>query len=205
MNELKNYTGYEYKRITMDTSMESLWRDSMANFGWEVEKREAKIVKHLPLALWIMVAPLSLFPWRPFKKQLSNHASDTEVELTFKRNRKIAHKKELNQLEARFEHCARSIESMETTKEMTAIVLASAVGLLGTGCMAVSTFSYLAGMMPAFVIAAVLGFLGWIIPFFLYRHMKSAKEQDIMPKIEEQHESIYGICKSGSELLHAGN
>ena len=33
MNELKSYTGYEYKKVTMDTSLESLWRDSMANFG----------------------------------------------------------------------------------------------------------------------------------------------------------------------------
>lgn len=205
MNELKSYTGYEYKRVTMDTSLESLWRDSMANFGWEAEKSEAKIVKRLPFALWIMAAPLSLLPWRPFQKQLSDHASGKEVEVTFKRDRKTAHKQELNQLEARFEHCARSIESMEATKGMTASVAASAVGLLGTACMAVSTFAYLAGMTPAFVIAAVPGFLGWIIPFFLYRHMKAAKERIIAPKIEEQHESIYGICKSGSELLHAGS
>ena len=70
MNELKSYTGYEYKKVTMDTSLESLWRDSMANFGWEMEKSEAKIVKRLPFALWVMAAPLSLLPWRPFHKQL---------------------------------------------------------------------------------------------------------------------------------------
>ena len=205
MNELKSYTGYEYKKVTMDTSLESLWRDSMANFGWEMEKSEAKIVKRLPFALWVMAPPLSLLPWRPFHKQLRDHASDKEVEVTFKRDCKMARNQELNQLEARFEHCARSIESMETTKGMTAAVLASAIGLLGTACMAVSPFAYLAGMTPAFMIAAIPGFLGWIIPFFLYRHMKSAKERVIAPKIEEQHEAIYGICKSGSELLHAGS
>lgn len=36
MNELRNYTRYEYKRITMTTDIESLWKDSMASFGWEV-------------------------------------------------------------------------------------------------------------------------------------------------------------------------
>ena len=44
---------------------------------------------------------------------------------------------------------------------------------------------------------------GWIFPFFLYQKMKASRERAIAPKIEEQHETIYGICKSGSELLHA--
>lgn len=203
MNELKNYTGYEYKRVITDASMESLWKDSMVSFGWEAEKSEAKIVKRLPLALWIMAAPLSLLPWRPFQKRLSDHASEKEVELTFKRARKMTQKRELNQLESRFEHCVRAIESMEATKGMTATITASAVGLLGTVCMAVSTFAYLAGMTPAFVIAAIPGFLGWLIPFFLYKGMKASKERAIIPKIEEQYENIYGICKEGSNLLHA--
>ena len=205
MNEVKSYIGYEYKRITMNARLESLWRDSMENFGWKAEKSGAKIVKRLPAVLWIMAAPLSLLPWRPFHKQLSDHASNEEVEITFKRDRKTSHKQELDQLETRFEHCARSIESMEATKGMTASVAASAVGLFGTACMAVSTFAYLAGMTPAFVIAAIPGLLGWIIPFFLYRHMRDAKERAIAPKIEEQYESIYEICKSGIKLLHAGS
>lgn len=205
MSEQNQYIGYEYKQITVSTRMESLWKDSMESFGWQAEKSEPKVVKRLPLALWIMAAPLSLLPWRPFQKQLSDHVSDNEVEVTFKRDRKIFHRQELNQLEARFEHCARSIESMNETKGMTASVAASTVGLLGTACMAVSTFAYLAGMTPAFVIAAIPGFLGWIIPFFLYQHMKAAKERAIEPKIEEQKENIYEICKSGSDLLHADN
>lgn len=79
MNETKNYTGYEYKRVTMDSGMESLWKDSMENFGWKAEKSEAKIEKRLPAALWVMAAPLSLLLWRPFQKQLSDHASEKEV------------------------------------------------------------------------------------------------------------------------------
>ena len=203
MNETKTYTGYEYKRVTMDSGMESLWKDSMENFGWKAEKSEAKIEKRLPAALWVMAAPLSLLPWRPFQKQLSDHASEKEVEVTFKRDRRIDRKQELDQLESRFEHSARSIESMTATKGMTAAIAASAVGLLGTAFLGISTFAYLAGMTPVFLIAAVPGFLGWIFPFFLYQKMKASRERAIAPKIEEQHETIYGICKSGSELLHA--
>lgn len=92
---------------------------------------------------------------------------------------------------------------MTATKGMTAAIAASAVSLLGTAFLGISTFAYLAGMTPVFLIAAVPGFLGWIFPFFLYQKMKASRERAIAPKIEEQHETIYGICKSGSELLHA--
>ena len=85
MNEREDDTGYEYKQITTDRAMESLWKDSMANFGWTAEKSEARIVKRMPLALWIMAAPLSLLPWEPFQKQLSDHESERDVEITFQR------------------------------------------------------------------------------------------------------------------------
>lgn len=201
MSENKDYTGYEYKQITADAHMESLWKDSMTSFGWTAEKSEAKIVKRLPFALWILAAPLSLLPWRPFQKQLSDHESSKKVEITFKRDRKIARKQELNQMEAQFEHCARSIESLNASKGTAATIAASTVGLVGTVFMALSTFAYLAGMSPAFIIAAVPGFLGWIVPYFLYRSMRASKERAIAPKIEEQHDNIYSICQAGNDIL----
>lgn len=201
MSEQKDYTGYEYKQITADAHMESLWKDSMASFGWSAEKSQAKVVKRLPFALWILAAPLSLLPWRPFRKQLNDHDSDKEVEITFKRDRKIARKQELDQLESRFEHCARAIKGLNDSKGTAASIAASAVGLVGTAFMALSTFAYLAGMSPAFIIAAVPGFLGWIIPYFLYRSMRASRERAIAPKIQEQEENIYTLCQSGSEIL----
>lgn len=116
MNEQTTYTGYEYKRVTAETGMESIWKDSLANFGWTGEKSEAKVVKRLPVALWILAAPLSLLPGGPFRKQLGDHASSKQVEITFKRARTLPRKQELDQLEAKFEHCARSIESLNASK-----------------------------------------------------------------------------------------
>lgn len=48
MSEQKDYTGYEYKQITADAHMESLWRNSMASFGWSAEKSQAKVVSACP-------------------------------------------------------------------------------------------------------------------------------------------------------------
>lgn len=201
MNEQTTYTGYEYKRVTAESGMESLWKDSLANFGWTGEKSEAKVVKRLPVALWILAAPLSLLPGGPFRKQLSDHASSKQVEITFKRARTLPRKQELDQLEDKFEHCARSIESLNVSKGTAAAIAAGAVGLVGTGFLALSTFAYLAGLSPAFAAAAVPGFLGWILPFFLYRSMKASKERAIVPKIEAQYDSIYNICQAGNEIL----
>lgn len=67
MNERKDDTGYEYKQITTDRAMESLWKDSMANFGWTAEKSEARIVKRMPLALWIRLLRFLSFPGNRFR------------------------------------------------------------------------------------------------------------------------------------------
>lgn len=103
MNNQQNVISYEYKQITAASNMESLWKDSMASFGWKTEMSEAKIVKRLPAALWIMAAPLSLLPWRPFRKRLSNHKSDRMVQILFKRDRRLADKQELNRLEEQYD------------------------------------------------------------------------------------------------------
>lgn len=205
MSEQKEYIGYEYRQVTAERSMESLWKDGMENFGWTIERSDAKVVKRMPFALWIMAAPLSLLPWKPFRRQLSDHASEHEVEITFKRDRKIPQKQELTQLESRFEHCVRSIESMKAATGTNASIAASVTGLMGTACLALSTFAYLAGLTPTFIILAIPGFLGWLIPYFLYQKMKHSREQAIAPRIEEQQEVIYSVCKSGSEILSQNN
>lgn len=66
--------------------------------------------------------------------------------------------------------------------------------------MGISVFSYLAAMTPAFIIAAVPGFLGWIIPFFAYQAIKNSKTRKVDPLIEAQHESIYAICQKAAEV-----
>lgn len=202
-HEVDQHTGYEYKQIIAGNKWESLWKDGMANFGWQAENSRPRTVKRMPFALWIVAAPLSLLPWRPFQKQLHDHDSDKEVELSFKRDRKVEHKQELNQLALKFEHCVKAIESLEASLGMAATMAAVTVGLLGTAFLALATFSYLAGAIPFCIVMAVPGMLGWVAAPILYYQLKANRAHRIEAEIEEQQEKIDEICRAAYKLLAA--
>lgn len=203
MNEQKNYIGYEYKQVIADTQMEGLWKDSMAGFGWTAEKSAPKTVKRLPFALWIMAAPLSLLPWGPFRRQLSDHESGKKVEIIFKREREVSNKTELLRLEQQFEACAHEIEALERSKTTLASVISVSVGLIGTALLGGAMFAYLGGLLPLMVILAVPGFLGWILPYFCYLKLCHNKAKKVEPLIEQKNEEIYRVCEQGNRLLTA--
>lgn len=193
------FVGYEYKRVTVPKELDGLWADSLKPFGWELEKKEPAVVKHLWGPLRVMMAPLAVFGGK-FREAVVDHDSTTHEELTFKRDKAISDKAELARLQSQFENSAKSIESLENSKNTGATVAAYTIGLIGTVFMALSTFAYLAAMTPAFIVAAVPGFLGWIIPFFAYRAIKNRKTQKVAPLIGVQHDNIYAICQKAAEI-----
>ena len=70
MAENNNFVGYEYKAVKVPKELESLWNDSMMNFGWQLEKSEPARVKHIWGPLRVMIAPLALIPGTPFRKMI---------------------------------------------------------------------------------------------------------------------------------------
>lgn len=197
-----NFVGYEYKTIIVPKELDGLWVDSLNTFGWTLEKKAPAVVKHVWGPLRVMLAPLAVFGGK-FKELVTDHDSKTHVELSFKRNRHIENKAELNKLQLQFENCAKSIEALEASKKTGAAVAAYVIGLIGTVFMGISVFSYLAAMTPAFIIAAVPGFLGWIIPIFAYKALVSRKTRQVDPQIETQHDNIYEICQQASKIVNA--
>lgn len=51
------------------------------------------------------------------------------------------------------------------------------------------------------IILAVPGFLGWGLPYFLYRMGVRKQTEKMTPLIEEKYDEIYEICEKGSKLL----
>lgn len=85
-----------------------------------------------------------------------------------------------------------------------ATVYALILGILGTAFMAGSTFAVTA-QPPSLVwciILAVPGFLGWILPYFLYKRIQQKETQRITPLIEAKYDEIYEICEKGNRLLY---
>jgi len=166
-----NFVGYEYRDVTVDRKMESIYKDSYPNFGWKLEKASSP--------------SLSL----------------SSVTMKFKRNRKIQNKAELTRLQRQFDANVNEIVSMEDSKASSASIAAFTVGIIGTVFMAGSTFSFLASLVVLCIILAIPGFIGWIIPYFLYKSTYAKKNVKLMPLIDSKYDEIYEICERASGLL----
>ena len=51
------------------------------------------------------------------------------------------------------------------------------------------------------ILLAIPAFIGWILPYFLYRRLVEKKKEKYEPMIEEKLEEIYQICEKGHALL----
>lgn len=176
--EKTNYVGYEYKEIEADSSMVSLLLDGYENFGWEVNE----------------CLPGSSREGKPGGSQKSV--------IRLKRDRKIINKAELTRLQRNFEACVAEIQMLEKKKTSAATAYALVLAIIGTACMAGSTFAVTA--QPPFIVLSIIlavpGFLGWIFPYFLYRRIQEKQTEKMTPLIEAKYDEIYEICEKGNKL-----
>ena len=52
------------------------------------------------------------------------------------------------------------------------------------------------------IIFAIPGFLGWILPYFLYKKIVRNQTEKLTPMIEAKYDEIYEICEKGNKLLY---
>ena len=176
----KNFVGYEYKEIVAESSQVSFLVDGYECFGWELDESMAG------------------------RRESINSPYQKKVVLHLKRNRKIINKTELTRLQRNFEACVKEIEVLEKTKTSSATMYALIVAIVGTAFMAGSVFAVTA-QTPYIILSAILavpGFIGWIIPYFLYRKVAGKQTEKIVPLIEQKYDEIYEICEKGNKLLY---
>ena len=121
-----------------------------------------------------------------------------------RRNRKIRNKTELQRLQSHFEACVKDVKALEKLKESKATMISLVVGIVGTAFMAGSVFAITAEepLVTLCIILAVPGFIGWIVPYFLYKRIREKQTQIINPLIEKKYDEIYEICEKGNKLLN---
>ncbi len=166
-----NFIGYEYKDISVKHEMEPIYADGYPNFGWLLEGTSFGI---------------------------QNIGSLT---MKFKRDRKLRNKAELSRLQRQFDSCVGEIEKLEFSKTVTASITAYVIGILGAAFMAGSVFAFTAGQTPLFIILAIPGLLGWIIPYFAYVSIRRKKTEKVMPLIDQKYDEIYEVCEKANGLL----
>lgn len=176
----KEFVGYEYKEVITDKSKVSFLLDGYENFGWEAD---GNIYEDY--------------------RENKNPQMKNKVILRLKRNRKIINKMELTRLQRNFESCVREIEMLEKSKTSAATMYALIIAVVGTAFIAGATFAVTA--QPPYVILCILlaisGFIGWILPYFVYKKVLGSRTEKVTPLIEEKYNEIYEICEKGNRLL----
>ncbi|MGN0350238.1 MAG: hypothetical protein ACI4ES_01200 [Roseburia sp.] len=167
-----DFTGYEYRDITVKKTMQSVYADSFGSFGWIAEGIEEAIGKV------------------------------DSIVMKFKRNRKIRNKGELTRLQRQFEACVAEIISMERSKKTEAATIAYVVGVIGTAFMAGSVFAVTSGNIPLCVILAIPGFIGWIISYPIFKSVSSKKTEVLNPLIDQKYDELYTVCEKAHALLN---
>lgn len=176
----KEFVGYEYKEVHTDKSKVSFLLDGYENFGWELD---GNIIED--------------------SGEKTNPMKQDKVILRLKRNRKIINKMELTRLQRNFESCVNEIEILEKSKTSTATVYALIIAVVGTAFMAGATFAVTAHppLVALCILLAIPGFIGWILPYFVYRKVMGNKTEKVTPLIEDKYDEIYEICEKGNRLL----
>ncbi len=168
-----NFVGYEYKEVTADREKASLYLDGYMNFGWIPDEN---------------IQPSMVMG---------------KVTIKFKRDRKILNKMELTRLQRHFEACMDEINAMEKSKTSTATMWALFIALIGIAFMAGSTLAVTSEppLIILCILLAIPGFIGWLLPLFIYKAMVRRRTAKLMPMIEQKYDEIYEICEKGTKLL----
>ena len=148
MDQMKNFTAYEYKEITACNDKVSLYLDCYESFGWKQDEN---------------------FP---------PQESGDKVTLRLKRDRRLVNKVELTRLQRNFEAAMNEIVALERSKSTAATIWALCIGLVGTAFMAGSVFAITAEPPPGSALhrAGCSGFCGLDRTLFCLPHPPGQKD-----------------------------
>jgi hypothetical protein len=168
----ENFVVYEYREVLVTHEMEGIYTDGYPNFGWKLDE------------------------CAPAMFGLST------ISMKFKRDRKIRNKAELSRLQRQFDSSVAEIGNLERSKTTAAFITALTIGLIGTAFLAGATFAFIyAELIWLMVVLAIPGFIGWFLPYMLYKNIKAKRSATVAGLIENQYDAISEVCEKGHALL----
>ncbi len=182
-----SYNGYEYREISVPEWLSSLCIDSYPCFGWEPDPNRNESKEKSGLT-----------------GLQKGHGNMNMTRLYFRRSRNLCNKAELTRLQRNFDSCVSELEALRRSKNSAATIAALVIGILGTAFLAGATFASVADppVIWLAILLAVPGFLGWILPYFVYRKLVQKKTKEIEPLMEQKYDEIEAVCRKGLDLLH---
>lgn len=171
--------------------MSSMKKDSAGLIGYEYKEIEADGNR---TSMYLDCYPS--FGWEIDERTKSGT-------ITLKRDRKIINKMELTRLQRHFEACMEELNQLERSKTTNATIAAIVIGLIGCAFMAGSVFlvTHEPPLWALSFMVAVPGFLGWILPYFVFKKMAAKRAKVVAELMEQKYDEIYKICEQGNKLL----
>lgn len=165
---------FDYKTARVKRETETMLTDAYATLGWEVT------------ATTMADASLSY------------------INVSFKRDRKIAHKAELNHLQTKLDGCIAKIEKLTAAQKNAGLPEALTIGTVGAVALgggismavALEGVGFIVGGVMLGVVGIALGLLGWLV----HGKVKKKKLAKLEPAIAEEYDKVSSACEEAAEL-----
>jgi len=167
------FVPYEYTTVRTDRDLEALHRDTYRNFGWETDGY-GPTVPHVGA-----------------------------VELKLKRDRRIANRPQVLELQRSAEKALDSIRSLERSKSTAAVSVAIAIGIVGCAFLAGSIFTLNASLVPLSIVLGAIGLLAWLVGYLAHGRVAAARTTKVDPLIDHQYQILHDTGERANALLRA--
>jgi len=174
----EDYIIYEYISIKVRKDLESMYIDCYENFGWIHTKNSSKQDYYI-----------------------NANPNENTVNLNFKRNRNIKNKETLNALQQKCETTFLKVDELERAPQSIATMYSLIIGIFAAGFIAISVFMAIRNIWRAAIICGIIGIIGCIFSYPVYKKVIEKKEMETKNKIDEQYNIINNAYKKVRKIL----
>ena len=170
----ENAVTYDYKTIKVKREVEALICDTYENLGWQLTNTS------------------------------SSEGSLFYINLSFKRDRKIANKVELLKLQEKADNVINNIEYLQSKKKNAGMIFSLVFGIIaalvfGGGmsmCLVLSGIGYMLGGIALGILGAGL----CLLTYPLYKRINKKQSIAIQPLLESEFDKLSDICEEAVSL-----
>lgn len=138
----------------------------------------------------------------------SNEGITGRIALTFRRNRKIKNKEQLNRIQVRLDDAVEGIRVLEKSKTKSALMAAIAIGTAGSltfgGGLSICILLPLMSNLVSYVVGCFLGVVGFGVcglGYLAYVKLRAKNTAKINVLIDKKRDGIADLCEEAQRIL----
>jgi len=170
ITEAATFTAYEYTSLRVPRSKEALNRDTYEAFGWTVDAYDTALT------------------------------TAGSVTLNLKRDRRLGNRGVLLELQHTAENSLHAINQLEKSPATVAGTAAISLGVLGAALFAGAVFAMQADLLVLEIVLGALGAIGWVLPWFVNRTVKTGQAARLAPRIAREYDALQDSCQRAVSL-----